>query len=89
MHGWNGAPLEPEGNPLLAGVGPGAWAQRADVPDMTHEGTVKIVPLRVAADHGVAHQDVDPRGLPVYGADMQQAGTVADLWVDQIGRAHV
>jgi len=83
MHGWNGSPIEPEGNPLLAGVGPGAWAQRADVPDMTHHGEVKIVPLRVATDHGVAHQDIDPRGLPVFGADKHVAGTVADLWIDR------
>ena len=26
-----GAPLEPTGNPLLAGVGPGSWANRADI----------------------------------------------------------
>jgi photosynthetic reaction center H subunit len=82
-HGWNGAPLEPVGNPLLAGVGPGAWASRADVPDMLHEGGVKIVPLRSAADHGVASQDTDPRGLPVFGADGERAGTVADLWIDR------
>ncbi len=82
-HGWNGAPLEPIGNPLLAGVGPGAWAQRADEPDMLTEGGAKIVPLRVAADHGVHVKDTDPRGLPVFGADGELAGTVADLWVDQ------
>ncbi len=82
-HGWVGAPLEPVGDPLLAGVGPGAWAQRADHPDMTHEGQVKIVPLRSATDHGVAVQDVDPRGLPVYGADGEVAGSVKDLWVDR------
>ena len=40
-HGWSGAPLEPVGNPLLAGVGPGAWTQRADEPDRLHEGGVK------------------------------------------------
>ena len=82
-HGWNGAPLEPTGNPLLAGVGPGAWAMRADHPDMMHEGGVKIVPLRVTAEHGVHIKDIDPRGLPVYGADGELAGTVADLWIDQ------
>jgi len=59
-HPWNGAPLEPVGDPLLAGVGPGAWAARADIPDM-HEGAAKIVPLRLVADHGVAPRDVDPR----------------------------
>ncbi len=82
-HGWNGAPLEPVGDPLTAGVGPGAWAARADHPDMLHEGGVKIVPLRAANDHGVARQDNDPRGQPVIGADGEQAGTVVDLWVDR------
>jgi photosynthetic reaction center H subunit len=82
-HGWIGAPLEPVGDPLLAGVGPGAWAARADHPDMTFEGELKIVPLRVADDHGVAVQDTDPRGLPVIGADGEVAGSVKDLWVDR------
>lgn len=83
MHGWNGAPLEPVGDPLLAGIGPGAWANRADVPELTLEGEPKIVPLRVADDHGVAKQDTDPRGLPVYGDDGVVAGHVKDLWVDR------
>ena len=82
-HGWIGAPLEPVGDPLLAGVGPGAWAARADHPDMTYDGQLKIVPLRAADDHGVAVQDTDPRGLPVFGADGELAGTVRDLWVDR------
>lgn len=82
-HGWIGAPLEPVGDPLLAGVGPGAWAARADHPDMTFEGEVKIVPLRVAPDHGVAVQDTEPRGLSVFGADREVAGIVKDLWVDR------
>jgi len=84
MHGWNGAPLEPLGDPLLAGVGPGAWAMRADTPDMDPHGHPKIVPLRVATDHSVAKHDVDPRGLPVWGADKEVAGTVVDLWVDRM-----
>ena len=68
-HGWLGAPLEPLGDPLLAGVGPGAWAARADEPDLYHGGDIKIVPLRIASDHGVMSPDIDPRGLPVYGLD--------------------
>ena len=80
---WNGAPIEPVGDPLLAGVGPGAWAARADEPDLYHGNHIKIVPLRIAADHGVMSPDVDPRGLPVYGADKQLAGTVKDLWIDR------
>ncbi len=83
-HGWNGAPLEPVGDPLLAGVGPGAWAMRADVPDADLHGQPKIVPLRVSPDHGVARQDIDPRGLPVIGADGEVAGKVVDLWIDRM-----
>ena len=83
-HRFNGAPIEPVGDPLLAGVGPGAWAMRADRPDADPHGAPKIVPLRVAPDHGVAKKDVDPRGLPVLGADGEVAGTVTDLWVDRM-----
>lgn len=83
-HNWSGAPLQPTGaNPLLDGVGPGAWADRADVPDTMAHGQVKIVPLRVATDYGVSSKDTDPRGLPVMGADDEQAGTVTDLWIDK------
>lgn len=80
---WRGAPLEPTGDPLLAGVGPGSWADRADVADMTYEGLPKIVPLRAAPGFGVAHQDVDPRGLPVLGDDGVEGGKVVDLWEDR------
>jgi photosynthetic reaction center H subunit len=48
-----------------------------------HEHEPKIVPLRLAADHGVAPRDTDPRGLPVIGADGKEAGKVGDLWIDR------
>ena len=80
---WRGMPLTPTGNPMLAGVGPGSWADRADVPDIQVDGTPRIVPLRVASGFGVAHQDVDPRGLPVLGDDGVEGGRVTDLWVDR------
>ena len=80
---WPGAPLQPNGDPMLAGVGPGSFADRPDVPDLTFEGTPKIIPMRVATDYAVAHQDLDPRGLPVLGADDVVGGTVKDIWVDQ------
>ena len=78
-----GAPLEPTGEPMGSGVGPGAYALRADVPDRTLEGEARIVPLRVAAGFDVASGDTDPRGLPVVGADNVAGGTVRDLWVDR------
>jgi photosynthetic reaction center H subunit len=79
----DGDPIIPTGNPLLAGVGPGAWADRADVPDLTLEGQPKIVPLRVDPHFGVVGRDPDPRGKPVLGADGEVGGTVVDLWVDR------
>jgi photosynthetic reaction center H subunit len=80
---WGGAPLLPTGNPMLDGVGPGAWADRADVADMTFEGLPKIVPLRVDGSYSVSSRDPDPRGMPVMGADGVVGGTVVDLWVDR------
>ena len=80
---WLGAPLVPTGNPMLDGVGPGAWAERPDVADVTLEGAIKIVPLRVAPDFDVASGDPDPRGLKVYGADGVVGGTIVDVWVDR------
>jgi len=79
---WPGAPLVPNGDPMLAGVGPGACPEREDVPDLTFEGEPKIVPMRVAKDFSVAEKDIDPRGLPVVGADGEMGGTVKDIWVD-------
>jgi photosynthetic reaction center H subunit len=80
---WLGAPLEPTGPQMLAEVGPGSYAQRADRPDQTLEGMPRIVPLRAAPGFGVASQDPDPRGKPVVGADGQIGGIVCDLWVDR------
>ena len=76
------SPIEPVGNPLLAGVGPGAWADRADVPDLDYKGHPKIVPLRTMPEFGVSSKDSDPRGNTVYGTDGEVAGTVTDLWLD-------
>jgi photosynthetic reaction center H subunit len=81
-HRWAGAPLVPTGNPMLDGVGPGAWADRADVPDLDYLGRAKIVPLRTLPGFGVERGDVDPRGLDLIGADDQVAGKVVDLWMD-------
>lgn len=78
-----GSALEPIGNPLTAGIGPGAWADRADRPDLTMKGIARIVPMSVATDFFVAHQDPDPRGLDVKGMDGIIGGKVVELWVDR------
>jgi photosynthetic reaction center H subunit len=78
-----GAPLVPNGDPMTAGVGPGAYAQRLDIPDTTVHGTPKIVPLRVASDFYVDPKDPNPVGMTVVGADGEVGGVVRDVWVDQ------
>lgn len=79
---WAGAPLVPTGDPLADGVGPAAWCDRMDEPELTHEGRPKIVPMRVANMFEVAKQDVDPRGLPVVDIHGEVAGIVRDMWID-------
>lgn len=78
-----GAPLEPTGNPMLDGVGPGAYAMRPDIPDMTVDGRPKIVPLRVATDFHLEKSDPNPVGKEVIAADGKVAGIVTDAWVDR------
>jgi photosynthetic reaction center H subunit len=80
---WLGAPLQPNGDPLLARVGPGASPARADHPDLTFEGEPKIVPLRVAKDFSINERDGNPVGFEVVGADGQRGGTISDVWVDR------
>lgn len=80
---WLGAPLEPDGNPMLDGVGPAAYAERADIPDATIHGTPKLLPLRAADGFYIDTHDPDPRGMPVIGADGRQGGIVRDVWLDR------
>ncbi len=80
---FGGAPYSPTGNPLVDGVGPAAFAERSAFADQDAHGNARIVPISVADGITVAAGDVDPRGLPVYGADNKKAGVVSDLWVDR------
>ena len=78
-----GAPYYPTGNPLVDGIGPAAWADRAKHTDLDGEGRDRIVPIGMAAHIAVHSRDTDPRGLTVIAADGAVAGTVTDLWVDR------
>ena len=79
-----GAPLEPSGHKLLSGLGPAAYARRADVPDLQFEnGAPRIVPLRADHTQSLAVEDADPRGMKMVGADDAVAGIIADVWVDR------
>jgi photosynthetic reaction center H subunit len=81
--GGPGSPLVPLGDPMKDSIGPASYAERPDIPDLTFEGEPRILPMRVATDFSVAEQDIDPRGLTVFGADGKAAGTVVDIWVDK------
>jgi photosynthetic reaction center H subunit len=83
---FGGAPYVPTGDPLVDGIGPAAWADRAKRPDLDMEGHPRIVPLSSAADFWIARGDSDLVGWPVIGADGAVAGTVSDLWIDRADR---
>jgi photosynthetic reaction center H subunit len=68
---------------MLAGVGPGAFAQRAHKPELTVHGITKIVPLRVATEFTVDTGTAEPRGMKVIGVDGVTGGVVSDVWVDR------
>jgi photosynthetic reaction center H subunit len=80
---WIGSPIVPTGNPMLDGVGPAAYANRSDTPDLTYEGHARIVPLRAAPGFGLESHDPDPRGMTVLAIHREIAGTVTDVWVDR------
>jgi photosynthetic reaction center H subunit len=80
---WPGAPVEPTGNPMLDGVGPGSWADREDLPELNIDKIPCIVPLRVAEGTYLESRDPDPRGMKVVGADREIGGVVTDVWVDR------
>jgi photosynthetic reaction center H subunit len=77
-----GTPIDPIGNPLLAGVGPGAWNDRADHADLDHHGVPKIRPLSLTPECGVSSNDPDPRGMTLLDAHGDPVGTISDLWLD-------
>ena len=78
-----GAPLQPTGNPMVDGVGPAAYAERANHPDHTIDGQPMIVPSRLAPGFGISPKDPNPIGMQVYGADRELGGVVTDVWVDR------
>ncbi len=84
--GFAGAPLRPTGNPMIDGMGPGAWANRRHVPDLDFEGHPRIVPLSTIDTVWIDKRDPDPRGMTVTAADGAIAGKVTDIWVDRAER---
>lgn len=77
-----GAPLNPDGDPMQSNMGPGAYANRPDIAELTLEGKPRIVPMRSDQSLQVDSRDTDPRGMSVVAADGKAVGTVSDLWID-------
>jgi photosynthetic reaction center H subunit len=82
INGFPGTAFEPIGDPMLASVGAGSWTLRADHPDSQADGTPRTQPMRLLTEYTMSPNNVDPRGVPVYGADGKVAGTVTDCWLD-------
>ena len=81
---FQGAPISPTGETMTAGIGPGAWAHRHDMVDVTFDdGAAKIVPLRADPAFFLAWEDPDIRGYQVEGSDRMIAGEVVDAWIDR------
>ena len=80
-----GSAYVPTGNPLVDGIGPAAYANRAKLPDLDWEGHPRIVPIE-ASGLWLEGRDPDPRGMTVVGVDGEVAGTVKDIWVDKADR---
>lgn len=81
-----GSPLEPIGDPMLAGVGPASFAERSTEPELAIDGEPTVAPMRRAKDFSIS-AGPDPRGFDVIAADGVSAGEVKDLWVDRADMA--
>jgi photosynthetic reaction center H subunit len=78
-----GAPWVPTGDPMIDGLGPAAWANRAKYPDLTFDGRPRIVPIGQSHEIIVSPRDPQLIGWPVVAADGVTVGKVSDIWVDQ------
>lgn len=79
-----GTPLTPVGNPLLAGIGPGAWVKRKNEPMLTEKGELLLEPMRkLEPEWSIGKKDADPRGMKVFDWRWNEVGIVHDVWIDQ------
>lgn len=78
-----GAPWVPAGNAMKDGMGPAAWANRSNYPDLTFDGRPRIVPIANSHELIVSPNDPQLIGWPVKAADGVTVGKVSDIWVDQ------
>ncbi len=83
VHRFDGTPLAPLDDPLLAGIGPGSWVRRRDEPMLTERGDPLLQPLRLLPEWSVLRLDADPRGMAVSDWRWNPVGRVSELWIDR------
>ena len=83
VHRFDGTPLTPLGNPLLAGIGPGSWVRKRNEPALTERGDLLLQPLRLLPEWSVLRLDADPRGMAVLDWRLNPVGHVSELWIDR------
>ena len=83
VYRFDGTPLTPLDNPLLAGIGPGSWVRKKDEPLLTERGDLLLQPLRFMPEWSVLREDADPRGMAVFDWRWNPVGRVSELWIDR------
>lgn len=79
-----GSPYNPDGDPMLAAMGPGSYANRDDVPDtMWEDGSPRLRPLRMLSDWHTDERDPNPIGMELVGCDGKVGGRIVDVWTDR------
>lgn len=78
-----GSPMVPTGDGMKSAIGPGAYAQRLDIADLTAHGDHRIVPMSIDGAYSLSADDPDPIGMKVVGTDRRSAGVVKDVWIDR------
>ena len=83
---WPGAPLVPNGDAMIDGLGAAAWAERSDHPDMNGEGEPRIMPMSAlpSDEFYIAKRSPDPRGMDVRACDGELVGKISDIMVDRM-----
>lgn len=82
LYNFDGTPLSPVGNPLLAALGPGAWVMKKDAAARTEDGDLLLQPLRRLPEWKVGKDDATPVGMKVFDWRWNEVGTVHDIWID-------
>lgn len=78
------SPLDPTGDPMVDGLGPAAWAERSDEPDMDLHGHPRIRPMRLCDGFSYAEGEPELKGFSVMACDGKTVGTIAEVWIDKM-----